>query len=89
MLSSSKDLFAVKSEKEKEEIILAFADLKNAIEQAISEESIHKASLAMIDCFGERFPEKEDDNETKSAVTSAAYLQSNYSGILHHDGRSA
>lgn len=77
----NEDLFEEHSETKQNDIILAFKSLKKALEEAIAERDVEKASENLILFFGSRFP--------KGKATQVANYQTTASpGVLKHDGRS-
>lgn len=77
----NENLFEEHSETRQHEVITAFKDLKNAIEEAIAERDEEIASEKLIAFFGSRFPKGKKTQEANYQNTSAP-------GVLKHDGRS-
>ena len=68
-------------QKQKEQIMDALSDLKDNMENALSESDEEKASMHLRSSFGDRFP--------KGVASTSNYVKSDAPGVLKHDGRSA
>lgn len=80
-VSPGEDLFERFDKNQRNEIIQAFKDLKEKMDEALNEEDEEKASEYLREVFGTRFP--------KGTSTPSRYSQSSAPGVLRHDGRSA
>lgn len=75
------NLFDSVSETKKNKIMDALSDLKDNMENALSESDEEKASMHLRSSFGDRFP--------KGVASTSNYVKSDAPGVLKHDGRSA
>lgn len=77
----NENLFEGHSETRKNEVIDAFKNLKNILEEVFVEQDEECASQKLIALFGSRFPKDEKSQAANYQKTSAP-------GVLKHDGRS-
>ena len=81
-VTPGENLFERFDEDEQEEIISAFKNLKESMDNALDEEDESKAADYLRNIYGTRFPKG-----TSSAL--AQFTKSAAPGVLRHDGRSA